>query len=281
MASRFGGAIINADSLAFYRGFDVGSAKPTGAERAVAPHYLFDVVGPMEPFTAQDFIDMARPLIYELSGRGVLPLVVGGTGLYLRSLIQGLFPGVGRDESFRAELRERERAGEDLYDALLAADPLAASKLHRRDRARIARALEVKRLTGESLVKFQEEHGLAESAFEALFLVLDWETEELDRRLKLRVARMLEEGLIEETQALLRAGVPRDAKPMLAIGYKETAAYLADEKTLPALQEEIYLRTRQLAKRQRTWFRGQAPEAVWIKPESALAARLIASFLKK
>jgi tRNA dimethylallyltransferase len=274
IASELKGAIINADSLAFYRGFDIGAAKPSREEMARVPHYLFDILEPTELFDAADYIRLARPIVRKLSEEGVPPLVVGGTGFYLRSLIKGLFEGPGRDLGFRESLKEYESRGGDLYELLQDKDPEAALKINRRDRVRIERALEVHTLSGKSILDAQRNHNLSEKPFDTLSLVIDQETHILDARLKARVQDMFDKGLVQETRRLLDQGFSPDIKPLKSVGYRETVAYLQGETGLEDTMELIYLRTRRLAKRQRTWFRGQLKEGLRIDaddPEKALA----------
>jgi len=268
-AEALGGEIINADSLALYRGFDVGTAKPGPADRLRAPHHLIDVLNPDEAFDAAAYLGAARPLAEALYQAGRPALVVGGTGFYLRSLTAGLFPGPGRDQAFRDRLAEETAAGVDLHARLAAVDPETAARLAPGDRARLERALEVFHLTGRSISRWQKEHGLAETPFRVLTIVLDRPREELDRRLFERTHHMFEQGLVEEVEGLLAAGWNSDLKPFGAIGYKETIQHLAGKLTLEEAREKTLLATRRYAKRQRTWFRGQMPAARWFHPAQA------------
>jgi tRNA dimethylallyltransferase len=280
LARRFGGAIINADSLSFYKGFDIGTAKPSIDERNELPHYLFDILDPESHFDAYDFLSLARPLVKELWDEGFVPFVVGGTGLYLRSLTSGLFEGVGRDEAFRAKLKEKENEGQDLHALLRERDELAASRIKPLDRVRIERALEVLHLTGESIVEHQLRHALKDNPFRTLNLLLKLDKDDLDKILRTRVKAMLEDGLIEETRMLLRSHAAH-LKPFKSIGYKETLMYLGGEIEEEALEEKIFISTRRLAKRQRTWFRRQLSSKIEISPtDFEGAAKLVEDFLK-
>ncbi|MDR2422610.1 MAG: tRNA (adenosine(37)-N6)-dimethylallyltransferase MiaA [Deltaproteobacteria bacterium] len=270
--------IINADSLAFYRGLDIGSAKPTAAERQIAPHHLFDVLDPDQDFDAAAYLALARPLVERLNQAGRPALVVGGTGLYLRSLVKGLFPGPGRQAQIRRELKELTERGEDPHAVLAREDPKAAAQINPNDYVRVERALEVFRATGVSVVDWRASHRLADRPFETLALIVDRPTPELDRDLRLRAERMFAEGLIAETESLLKAGYGPGLKPLRAIGYREAVAFLAGEATLSEAIEKVYLRTRRLAKRQRTWFRGQLPEGLWVRPDPELVIGLIKGF---
>jgi tRNA dimethylallyltransferase len=276
-----GGAIINCDSLSFYKGFDIGTAKPSLAERSLCPHYLFDILESHEPFTAKDFSDLALPLIKKLWAERILPIVVGGTGFYIRSLLRGLFPGTGRDNAFRASLRERKERGEDLWALLALRDPLAAERIKPRDTTRVIRALEVFEARGESIVEAQARHGLKDKPLDELLVVLELDKGELDARLWERTRGMLDAGLIEETRALLERGVSPLSKPMLSIGYREAVEYLRGERDFSETLKLIYLKTRQFAKRQRTFFRGQFPGAARLRPDFGELKNLLSGYLSR
>ncbi|MDR2141950.1 MAG: tRNA (adenosine(37)-N6)-dimethylallyltransferase MiaA [Deltaproteobacteria bacterium] len=273
-----GAEIINADSLAFYRGLDIGTAKPTEVDRQRVPHHLLDILDPDEPFDAAAYLALARPLVERLWRADRPALIVGGTGLYLRSLCRGLFPGPGRQEGIRAELREARRQGQDLHALLAREDPLAAARIQPRDLTRLERALEVIRATGRSIVDFQGRHNLADQPFETLTLIIDRPTAELDADIRRRTSQMFAAGLLAETRNLLSAGWDPDLKPLKAIGYLEAQACLAGEISLETAQERVFLRTRRLAKRQRTWFRGQLAEGLWVPPDPAKILSLIREF---
>ena len=277
LAKSLGGAVVNADSLAFYRGFDIGSAKPTAAERKEAPHHLFDIVDPDEHFDAHAFMVLARPLIRELWAQGTPPIVCGGAGLYVRSLTQGLFAGPGRDEEYRRELKALAAGGASLHELLRERDPEAAARIPPADWVRIERALEVFKRTGEGIGSHQARHGLQDRPFDTLSLIVEVDRGELDRRIAERVGRMLEAGLISEAERLLACWGP-DVKPMGAIGYKEAAALLMGRMTLDEAAEKIRVNTRRLAKRQRTWLRKMLPEGVAVPSEPPEALRLARGF---
>jgi tRNA dimethylallyltransferase len=266
-ALALGGEIINADSLAFYRGFDLGTAKPSPADRARVPHHLVDVLDPDQAFDAAAYLKAARPLVRRLAQAGRPALAVGGTGFYLRALTRGLFNGPGRDEAFRADLAAE--AGGLLHARLAAVDPLTAARVSPADRVRLERALEVHHLTGRPISQWQEEHGLKDKPFETLTLVLDRPLEELEARLRRRADLMFELGLKGEVEKLLRAGWAPTLKPFGAIGYRETLDHLRGLISLDQAREKTFLATRRYAKRQRTWFRGQMPGARWFHPGQA------------
>lgn len=266
LAERFAGEIVNADSMQVYRGMDVGTAKPSIDILQRVPHHLFGIVTPEVNFTAANFQSLARQVIGEIHGRRNLPIVVGGTGLYIRALLHGLSPSPGGDEGFRAELSaiaEREGNGV-LLERLRSVDPSAAARLHVNDRLRIIRALEVYQQSGQPFSLYQSGHGFAESWCSALKIGIDVPREELYRRINLRVEQMIAAGLVEEVQSLLAAGYSRQLKALRSIGYKEICAYLAGEITLPRAVELIKRDSRHYAKRQLTWFKREA-EINWVE----------------
>ncbi|MFH1135533.1 MAG: tRNA (adenosine(37)-N6)-dimethylallyltransferase MiaA [Pseudomonadota bacterium] len=280
LARHFGAEIVNADSLQVYRGLDIGTAKPTPLEQTQARHHLLDLVDPDEDFDAARYLDLARPLIQRLHDRGTRVLAVGGTGLYLRSLIKGLFKGPGGDAAVRERLKSQARAEgwPALHHRLAQVDPAAAARLHPHDRVRIERALEVHELTGRTISSFQAEHALADAPYDVLFFCLDLPREELYARIESRTRDMLDQGLLEETAGLLARGYSPDLKPLRSIGYKEAVAHLAGRATREETAREIMKQTRRFAKRQLTWHRSQ-PDTVWLSPRDQDRAReLTAAF---
>jgi tRNA dimethylallyltransferase len=265
-ALALGAEIVNADSLQVYRELDIGTAKPTSAERALIPHHLLDVVAPDEPYDAARFCRDGRRVLKELARRGVPPLVVGGSGLYLKALLHGLF-GEG---SPREEVRRR--LGEDLaalglpalYARLAGLDPLTARRLHPRDTYRILRALEVTAATGRPLSAWQAAHGFADSPYRVLKLGLTLPREELYRRIAARVEAMLAQGWLAEVEGLLRR-YPPDLKPLKALGYRHLIAYLKGRWSWEEACTLLSRDTRRYAKRQLTWFRAD-PEVRWFAP---------------
>lgn len=263
LAERFGGEIINFDSVQVYRGFDIGSAKLPVAERRGIPHHLIDVRGPEELFTAGDFATEVRAL---LPGMG-LPILCGGTGFYLRALIHGLSPGPGRDEALRESLQERERRRPGAIRRLLGRlDAAAAARIHPNDLNKSIRALELRLLAGRPSAEHFAGAGLeALTGYATLTLAPDPPREALYRALDARCEAMWAGGLLDEVRGLLAAGVPPDAKPFEALGYKQALRVVLDPALPhgPAL-EEMKIRTRQYAKRQWTWFRAEK-DVVWLK----------------
>ena len=257
LAEQLDGEIVCADSLTVYRGLDIGSAKPTDWQRSRVPHHLLDIRDPGEPFTAADFMTEARRAVDEILARGKRPLVVGGTGLYLRVLLHGLTDAPGEDPFLRQQLTTRaaQEGPETLLEELRQVDPETAARCHPNNLVRIVRALEVWLTTGTPFSRFQQQHGFSDAPYDPLLLCLDLPRPELYQRVNRRVTAMLEAGLVTEVQNLLQAGIPADARPLQAIGYKEVLAHLRGETDLESMTELIRRNTRHLAKRQLTWFR--------------------------
>ena len=270
LAERFDGEIVSADSMQVYRGMDIGTAKPSQELLRRVPHHLLDIVSPDANFTASDFRREAAAAISDIHRRGRRAFMVGGTGLYIRALLQGLVDSPSGDEAIRLELQAlAESVGnEELLRRLAAVDPETAGRLHPNDRLRIIRALEVYRQTGRPMSGFRSEHGFAESHYNCLKIGLVVERQELYRRVDSRVEEMIERGLIAEVRGLLEAGLNREMKALRSIGYKEICAYLAGECSLDEAVRLIKRDTRHYAKRQMTWF-NRDPEINWLEyPES-------------
>ncbi len=258
LAERFGAEIISCDSMQVYRGFDIGTDKPGLEERRRVPHHLVDILDGREQFTAADFAARAARAVADITSRGRLPMVVGGTGLYVKALIDGLFPGPGRDEAVRAGLEEEVlRVGLDaLYARLEAVDPAYAAKIGRRDRIRIVRALEVQTVTGIALSEhFRNTAGFL-PGYRPVAIGLRRERAELVARIEARIARMFERGLIEEVRGLVASGLPESAPPFKALGYRHALAVLRGEMSPAEAASRTAMDTRRYAKRQMTWFRG-------------------------
>lgn len=274
LAERLGGEIVNADSRQVFRGMDVGTAKPTPDERRRVPHHLFDVVDPDEPFDAAIYRDLAREAVAEIDARGRVPIVVGGTGLYLRALARGLFSGPPASPRLRAVLDgiERERAG-SLARWCRALDPETAGRLHPNDAVRLARAIEVVLTSGEPLSRLQKRHAFADRFGTSLLLVVDPGPATLDHRIRVRSRRMFEDGLLDELRRLRERYDP-GLRPLRAIGYREAAEVLEGRWTVDRAIDELVRSTKRFARRQRIWFRAEA-EAVWVDPEADGEAGLV------
>jgi tRNA dimethylallyltransferase len=279
LAQSLGGEIVNADSLQVYRELDIGTAKPSLEERALAPHHLIDVADPPEMYDAARFSREGRAVLEELRRRGVPPLVVGGTGLYLKALLSGLFaegePAPGVRDRVRRELGALGLPA--LYQRLLHLDPATAARLHPHDTYRIVRALEVMEATGRPLSEFINAHRWQDAPYKVLKLGLIMDREELYRKIELRVELMLEQGWLDEVEGLLTR-YPPTLKPLQALGYRHLINYLTGrwswEEALTLLTRD----TRRYAKRQFTWF-GSDPEVRWFHPDQIDAmARALAEF---
>jgi tRNA dimethylallyltransferase len=259
LAERFGGEIVNYDSVQVYRGFNIGSAKLPVAEQRGIRHHLIDVRGPEEVFTAGDFATECRELLPGIARRGRVPVLCGGTGFYLRALLQGLSPGPGRDAELRERLEMREARRPGAVRRLLGRlDPAAAGRIHPNDWNKSLRALELRVLAGRPAGEYFAGAGLSPlEGHRALVLALDPPREALYAHLNARCEAMWRGGLLDEVRLLLGAGVSAEAKPFESLGYKQALRYLRGEMDEPAALEEMQVRTRQYAKRQWTWFRAE------------------------
>lgn len=264
LASRFHGEIVNCDSVAIYREFLIGTAKPTAEEQARAPHHLLDEIEPTAYTTAGEYARKARKVIQEIRERGALPMVVGGTGLYLRALLDGLFPGPERSEELRETLRARvsEKSAAYLHRILRRKDPKAAEKIHANDVPKLIRAIEVS-LSGKQPMSQQWERGRdALRGFTILRIGLDPDRALLYERINKRVEKMFAAGLVEETKRL-REKYGDAARPLETIGYKQAVQHLRGELDLKQAIAAVQQAHRNYAKRQMTWFRRE-PEVEWI-----------------
>jgi len=257
--------IISADSTQVYRGMDIGTDKPTAADHAEVPHRLIDLVDPDQPFNAGVFRRHAVQEISRLHGEGRLPLVVGGTGLYVRALLRGLWAGPPVDWELRNRLeREASECGmEAMVAELHRVDPESAKVLHPNDRIKILRALEVYRQTGVPLSRAHRQHQFQETPFRALILGLRMERAALYRRIDDRVEVEIAKGLVEETRGLLAKGYSRESVPMKSLGYRQMAGYVEGEYSYDEAVRRLKRDTRHFAKRQMTWFRKE-PNLVWM-----------------
>lgn len=266
LAKKLDGEVISADSMQIYRGMDIGTAKVTPEEMDGIPHYLIDVVDPAEPFSVAEYQKMARQIIEDISRKGKMPILVGGTGLYIRSVIDKLeFPSGEITSEIRKRLEERaeKEGGRALYEELIEKDPGAANLIHPNNVRRIIRALEVIELTGKPFTQFQKEWKTRESIYDLRMFGLTTIRKKLHERVNKRVDRMIAEGLLDEVKSLLSQGYESFLTSQQAIGYKELTGYLKGEKSLEDAIEVLKARTRQYAKRQLTWFRAD-PRVQWI-----------------
>jgi tRNA dimethylallyltransferase len=275
LARRLSGEIVNADSQQVYRGLDVGTAKPTAQERALAPHHLLDVVDPGEGMDAARFAALADGAIADVASRGRLPIVAGGTGLYLRALLHGVVAAPGRDPALRARLEEEAaRDGRPALHARLAAvDPEAARRIRPNDLVRIVRALEIAE-GGRRPSELHAEHAFAPDRYEATILALDPPRPELHARIDERVREMFAEGILDEARALLAR--PGGLPARLPIGYAEAAACARGELALDEAVRRVQVAHRRYARRQIIWLRRERG-VEWIRPPydaDALARRV-------
>ena len=260
--------IVGADSRQIYRGLEIGTAAPSERDRAVAPHHLASFLAPDQVYIAGRYARDAREAIAGIESRGRTALVVGGSGLYLRALLEGLFEGPERDESVRAVLSARlEREGlEALRADLAAVDPEALARILPGDSVRVIRALEVHTLTGRPISALRRER--RRSGVSATLYGIRWTREKLAPRIASRIQDQLRDGFLEQTRAVAGSGLREDAPGLHTLGYRELLAHLRGEMSLDEAVETIALRTRQLAKRQETWFR-RVEGVVWFDLESA------------
>jgi tRNA dimethylallyltransferase len=266
LAERFDGEIVNCDSVAMYRGFDIGTAKPTGDERSRAPHHLIDCVDPAGSMTAGEYARQARQVLDEVKARGRLPILVGGTGLYLRALLEGLFPGPQRSEELRERLRQRvaNRGPNYLHRILRRLDRAAAEKIHANDAPKLVRAIEVCLASRQKMSELWQQRGRdALQGFGVLRLGLDPDRQALYGRINRRAQQMFDNGLIEETRSLLEK-YGDGAGPLSSLGYKQAGQFLRRELTREQALQAAQQAHRNYAKRQMTWFRRE-PEVHWLR----------------
>ena len=278
LALAIGAEIVSLDSMALYQDMNIGTAKPTAEDRRRVPHHLLDLVPPSEDFSLSEYIDAAHDAIAEIRGRGRQVLFVGGTPLYLKSLLRGVYQGPPADWEFRRQIDEELKTVpvEALHQRLQVIDPLLAAKLHANDKRRIVRGLEVFRLTGQRLSHLQTQFDEGRPASEAKVFVLSWPREELHRRIDARVEQMFAGGLVEEVRGLLSKYGSLSRTALQAVGYREVTEYLgvqgsgfgvqdvgcmseakctSNDASLAACLDRVKARTRQFARRQETWFR--------------------------
>ena len=267
LAKRFNGEVVSVDSMQIYRGMAIGTAAPTPGEMEGIPHHMVAVADPAESWSAARYVQAADACVQDILRRGKLPVLVGGTGLYLDALIRGTdFAAGSQGTEIRQELQRRARNEgiETLLEELRRIDPIAAEKLHLRDEKRIIRALEVWQETGRTITEHDRLERQQPPKYDALYIGLDFiDRQDLRDRIDRRVDIMVEQGLLAEVKALLDSGLPRDATALQAIGYKQFLAVAEGTATTEEAIAEVKLRSRQYAKRQLTWLR-RNPDIHWI-----------------
>ena len=277
----FGGEVISADSMQVYRHLDVGTAKPPKSVREAIPHHLIDVVDPDESFSVASFVESAGRIIEGLHREMKTIWVVGGTGLYIRALLGGLAAEIGANPRIRNRLNRemRERGLSHLYEKLRRVDPGSAKRIHENDAFRIVRALEVFESSGHTMTERQREHGFRKQPYRALRIGLAREREDLFSRIDRRVEEMLRQGLVEETEGLIRRGYDESLKPLQTLTYRPVFRYLRGEDDLPGLAATLRRETRLYARRQETWFKKEKG-IEWFYPgdEDVLRNRIDAFF---
>ena len=286
LARRLGGEVVSADSMQIYRGMDIGTAKPTPEEMQGVPHHMIDIADPTENYSVSRYAAEAAACVDDILARGKLPVVVGGTGLYIDSLIAGrTFADGTADTALRQELSERydEIGGEGLLGELRKVDPERAAKLHPADKKRIVRAMEVYILTGRTITQHDAETRAVPPRYDAAKIALDFAVrQDLYDRIDRRVDIMVQQGLFDEVRALLAAGVPADCTAMQAIGYKEAVAAVQGKAAPQDAVAAIQLASRRYAKRQLTWLR-RDQDLFWLRhektPDMDRACRLSTQFL--
>ena len=259
LALRHNGEVVSADSMQIYRTMDIGTAKPTAEEMQGVPHHMLDVADPEEDFSVARYVEMAAACVDDILARGKLPILAGGTGLYIDSLLSGrTFAAFAPESPLRTQLQQQfqQEGGENMWQRLREIDPEAAARLHPNDEKRIIRALEVWYQTGKTITQHNLETQAIPPRYDALTIGLAFqEREDMWKRIDRRVDEMMSAGLVEEVRALLARGVPQGCTALQAIGYKEMVQAVLEDGDVLAAAEEVKLRSRQYAKRQLTWFR--------------------------
>jgi len=281
LAEKMGGEIISADSMQIYRYMDIGTAKPTADEQNRVLHHMIDIVDPDEDFDAVRFAQMARGKVMQLHQKGVLPVVVGGTGLYIKALLQGLFQSHPADPQIRERLMQEtaENGSSALHDRLKQVDPDTAGRLHPNDAYRIVRALETIESTGRSISEHHQDHGFADEPFHALKIGLRMDRQKLYDRIDQRVDLMIEAELLDEVKKLLGMGYTSDLKAMQSIGYRQVIDFIGGRLPWDESVRTLKRDTRRFAKRQFTWF-GADKQIQWYEPDQLNEiVRLVEGFL--
>ena len=270
LARAWDGEIVGADSVQIYRGFDLGSGKPSPDERRLVPHHLIDCAEPLEPFDAARFAALADRAIAQIRQAGRLAIVCGGTFLWVKALLHGLAPAPPADPGLRARHQQlaREHGREQLHAQLGAVDPAAAARLDPQDLLRVSRALEIHELSGKTQTEWHAEHQFRERRYRYRMIGVSRPRAELDQRIARRTKAWLDQGWVEEVATLVGLGF-RDARAMGSVGYRQVRDFVEGKLTREALEQAIVRATRVFVRRQRTWLR-DAPDLTWVEPDAAL-----------
>jgi tRNA dimethylallyltransferase len=267
LAERIGAEILSVDSMQFYRGMDIGTAKPTPDEQARVKHHLIDIAEPIETFSVSRFVELADAVIADARARGVPLIATGGTPMYYKALFEGLFEGPGADLNVRESLTKQ--TNEQLHARLAEVDPAAAARIHLNDRKRLIRALEVFELTGKPISSMQNEWQGAMQRHPALWFGLDWDRDALNRRINARVKQMIADGWLDETRKLLARYGELSKTASEATGYHELIEHIHGRLSLYDAIEQVKIATRQLARKQMKWFR-RFPNVTWRRGQEGI-----------
>ena len=281
LAKRINGEIISADSMQVYRGFDIGTAKVTEAEKDGIPHYLIDEMDPTEEFNVFEFQSRARKYIADISSRGKIPMIVGGTGFYIQSVLYDIdFSDESDDKTYRHELETlaEEKGSDYLYQQLMECDPDAAKEIHPNNTKRVIRALEFFHETGQQISEHNRIQQQKESAYNYAYFVLNRPRDILYERINRRVDLMMQEGLLDEVSGLLEKGYGEDLLSMQGLGYKELVPYVKGQITLEEASDLLKKNTRHFAKRQITWFKREK-DTIWIDLEAYASPEDAATYM--
>ncbi len=286
VAQKIKGEIISADSMLFYRGMDIGTAKPPFAMRELVPHHFIDIVDPWESYSVGRYVDDVEILIDDADSEERKFLIVGGSPLYIKGLVDGIFNGPEADWNIRRELEKlaEEKGNLHVHGILQRIDPVKAAELHPNNLRRIIRAIEVYKITGEPVSVLQEEYKQARKSYQFKIMCMARDREDIYRRINERVETMFDKGLVDEVKSLLDnpGGLSKQARQ--ALGYKEVIQYLDGGLTLDDAKDMVKLSTRRFAKRQMTWFRG-FPDVQWLEAEEhegpeSISEKIISLLLK-
>lgn len=281
LAEEFSGEIVGADSMQIYKKMDIGTAKPGAEELSRVPHHMIDIVDPDDPYDAARYAADGREAIFDIFSRNRVPFVVGGTGLYIKTILHGLFRANPADPEIRSKLKNDavKHGSQWVYEKLKACDPEAAARIHQNDTYRVIRALEIYEISGQTMTQYQKDHGFRENLFDVLKVCLMIDRKALYERINRRVDQMLEEGLLDEVKRLLSRGYADTLKPMQSIGYRHMSDFINGQISWDEAVYTLKRDTRRYAKRQLTWFR-KDKDMIWKEPSKTDEVRsLIVKFL--